>query len=349
MSTRTGNHSAGRPRAGRALGGRRGQGRRGGLGEVLTVTDQWHRARVGARVGDSGTSAEKAIGGETQGRVASTNVEGNLEDTQEEGKRQGAARVAVRGEAGADTESVAVSETNHIVGLGAGDTLRQTKHRQLRRVGRKVDGLGIGDAPRADEKQKLRIVHDVDTSGTANTGGLQPLQTLKTDGTVVGDGAERLGNGHRGGGAGALTKVDFTRVQPQCGRPKGDGRKQRVSADTKPHVTGVGESGDGVQVVATHDTGSQGVEGEISAVSDQTQRDGDGRCQPICGGDVETTLVVQISRKDGGCVVYDGVVYAWVDCERPNQQANGRNAHRILCDGQCPYRSEVVGGCKPRT
>lgn len=286
---------------------------------MLTVTDLWNRAGVGARVGDSGTSAEKTVGGESRGRVASTNVEGDLEDTQKEGKRQGAARVAVRGETGADTETVAVTKTHHIVRLGTGDTLRQTKHRQLRRVGRKVDGLGTGDVPGADKKQKQRIVHDVDTSGTADTGGLQPAQTLKTDGTVVGDGAERLGDGHRGGGAGALTKVDFTRVQPQCGRAKGDRRKQRVPADTKPHVTGVGESGDGVQVVGTHDTGSQGVEGEVSAVSDQTQHDGDRRSQTVCGGDIETTLVIQVSRNYGGGVVYDGVVDAGVDCERSDQ------------------------------
>lgn len=199
------------------------------------------------------------------------------------------------------------------------------------------------DVPWAHLKLKGCIRHDVDTSRTFDTGGLQPSQTLNTHGTVIGDRAKSLRDGHCRRCTRVLTEVDLTRVIPVGSGAKNDRWGQGVAADTKPHVTGVGKSTNGVQVVVGDDAGSQGVESEIARILDGTRHDRDRGSQAIGRGDVEATLVIQRAPKGGEGVVHNGVVHSGIDGETADLHINGTHVHGIFGDGQCPYRREVEG------
>lgn len=278
--------------------------------------------------------------------VAGTDVELDLEETQEEGECQGLARVGPRGETKADLDLIEATKTTNGVGLSASKTLRQTEHLQARRLLRKVDCLGSIDRPWADLEEQGSVSHDVDTAATLDAGGLGPLQTLNTDGTVVGDLSKRLGNSGNGRSTCGLAKIDSSAVQPADGRTKDDGRNQGVSADTNPHVAGVGERGNRVKGVDTDNVCTQRVEGEVARVLNGTGGDRHRRNQAIGRGHVEATLVVQVTGKGGESVVHNGVVDTRVDGETSNLQAQWRHGDSVVSDGQGQRYCKAPGRSK---
>lgn len=151
-----------------------------------------------------------------------------------------------------------------MVSLCASDTLRETKHRHHRRARGKVDGLCVSNVPGTDLELEVSVVHDVDTTRTGDTGCLQPTQTLNTHCTIVSDRTQGLGDGDGGCRARSLTQVDLTSILPIGSGTKDNRWRQGVRTDTKPHVTRIDKAAHGVQVIVTHHTGPQGIEGKVA-------------------------------------------------------------------------------------
>lgn len=86
--------------------------------------------------------------------------------------------------------------------------------------------------------------------------------------------------------------------------------------DLEPHVTSVFKLGNTVENVSGKEVGVQSSEGKVSRVVDSSRGDINCRLESAARGDVEATLVVEVTTKCELGIVVDFEVYAFVNCKR---------------------------------
>lgn len=187
----------------------------------------------------------------------------------------------------------------------------------------------------------MAVSLDVDTTSTLDACGLHPVQSLDTDGTTVVNGAECLRNSNWRGSAELLAKVNLTSVLPVQSRTKNNRRDHRKDWNTQPHVTGVDESSDRVQVEVSDHIGSQGVECKVTLVHDRTRGNGHRGSQTVGRGNVKRTFIVQVSSEGCEHVVNDREVHIRYDIEISDLQVDRRHQYSVLRDGKRAYTWEV--------
>lgn len=189
----------------------------------------------------------------------------------------------------------------------------------------------------------MTVSLDVHTTSTIDSGSLKPVQTLNTDGTTVVDSTKDLGNGDRRSTTEFLTKINHTLILPVQGRTKDNWRNSRENWDTQPHVTGVGEGSNRVQIEVGDNIGLQRVEGKVTTVDDGARGNGHRSSQTIGGRHVESTIVVEVASKNSEHVVHNGEVHSRIDIKLANFQVDGRHQDGVFSDGQGPSLLEKKG------
>lgn len=194
----------------------------------------------------------------------------------------------------------------------------------------------LTNAPWRNLELEVTVSLDVHTTSTIDSGSLKPVQTLNTDGTTVVDSTKDLGNGDRRSTTEFLTKINHTLILPVQGRTKDNWRNSRENWDTQPHVTGVGEGSNRVQIEVGDNIGLQRVEGKVTTVDDGARSNGHRSSQTIGGRHVESTIVVEVASKNSEHIVHNGEVHSRIDIKLANFQVDGRHQDGVFSDGQGP-------------